>query len=93
MATFQKELESLINRHSLENDTNTPDFVLAQFLVVCLAAFREGINRRETWHGREPATGPPRKPVPADADDATSAGAPLPTLTDSPDAGKTDERT
>jgi hypothetical protein len=33
---FRDELEELINRHSMENGSNTPDFVLAEYLVKCL---------------------------------------------------------
>ena len=36
--TFERELESLINRFSKENDSNTPDFILAQYLLGCLQA-------------------------------------------------------
>jgi hypothetical protein len=36
--TFLKELEHLINKHNVDNDTNTPDFVLASFVITCIAA-------------------------------------------------------
>ena len=49
--TFQKELEQLINKHSMEEGSNTPDFILAQFLHQCLVAFNEGVRRREEWYG------------------------------------------
>jgi len=52
--TFQEELEQLINRHSLENASNTPDFILAQYLDGCLAVFNTAIQQRETWWGRDP---------------------------------------
>lgn len=39
MTEFQKELTALINKHSLENTSNTPDLVLADFLMDCLRAF------------------------------------------------------
>lgn len=44
MEEFQKELEQLINRHSVENGSNTPDYVLAQYLVACLAAYEGAVN-------------------------------------------------
>jgi len=30
---FQKELASLINKHSMENESNTPDFILLATLL------------------------------------------------------------
>jgi hypothetical protein len=49
---FRKELEQLINRHSQENGSNTPDFILARFLCHSLCAFDDAVNRREQWDGR-----------------------------------------
>ena len=49
--TFEKELREIINRYSQENPSNTPDFILAQFLVSCLAAWNTGVQQRETWYG------------------------------------------
>ena len=50
---FQEELQHLINRHSQENASNTPDFILAQYLAGCLAAWNQAVQQRETWHGRD----------------------------------------
>lgn len=49
---FEKELEQLINRYSLENGSNTPDFILARFLRMQLDIFDRTIRRREHWYGR-----------------------------------------
>ena len=49
---FQTELEQLINRHSMENGSNTPDFILAQYLRCCLENFNHTIVAREKWYGR-----------------------------------------
>lgn len=51
MTDFQEELTSLINRYSLENGSNTPDFILAQYLVDCIGNFNKTMKRRETWYG------------------------------------------
>ena len=51
MQEFKDELTKLINRHSLENDTNTPDFILAEYLIRCLDAFTV-VNLRDEWEGR-----------------------------------------
>lgn len=53
MDTFTKELETLINKHSMENSSNTPDFILAMFLENCLKSWNEAIQQRETWYGRD----------------------------------------
>jgi hypothetical protein len=51
---FAQRLEALLNRHSQENASDTPDFILAQFLLNCLAAWNQGVQQRETWYGRDP---------------------------------------
>lgn len=52
MSKFAKELEELINRHSLENESNTPDFILANYMMNCLGAGTTLINQREHWYGK-----------------------------------------
>jgi len=37
---FQKELESIINKYSIDNELNTQDFVLSSFLMGCLAGYK-----------------------------------------------------
>lgn len=49
---FRHELECLINRYSKENGSNTPDFVLADYLNDCLNAFDMAVNLREKYFGR-----------------------------------------
>jgi hypothetical protein len=51
---FEKELRDLINRYSKENESNTPDFILAQYMASCLAAFTTAVQLRENWYGRDP---------------------------------------
>lgn len=46
---FKKELEILINRYSLENASNTPDFLLAEYLYNCLNAFNLTTQQRTSW--------------------------------------------
>ena len=48
---FTKELEHLINKYSMENGSNTPDFILAEFLVNTLEALNKSISRRSQWYG------------------------------------------
>jgi hypothetical protein len=51
---FEKELEVLINKHSMENASDTPDFILAGYLKGCLDLFNTAVQQRETLHGRDP---------------------------------------
>ena len=53
-ATLEKDIERTINRHSAENASNTPDYILAQYLIACLSAFNVATQQRETWYGRDP---------------------------------------
>lgn len=46
---FTKELEALLNRHSKENDSDTPDFILAEYLIKCLDAYEIAIEKRDKW--------------------------------------------
>lgn len=48
--TFREELEHLINRFSKENGSNTPDFILGEYLNDCLVAFDRAVNRRSSWY-------------------------------------------
>jgi hypothetical protein len=52
MEEFERELTALINRHSLEGESDTPDFILAKYLVFCLKVFNETTKLREQWYGR-----------------------------------------
>lgn len=51
--TFEQELEYIINKHSLENASNTPDFILAGYLMACLRAWNIHINKRSEWMGNK----------------------------------------
>ena len=53
MPKFEEELRSLINKNSMENASNTPDFILAQFMSACLQMFNTAVQQRETWYGRD----------------------------------------
>ncbi|HEY0149891.1 MAG TPA: hypothetical protein VGB70_12920 [Allosphingosinicella sp.] len=44
---FCADLAGLINKHSMENGSNTPDFMLAAFLTQCLAAFDQAVDWRQ----------------------------------------------
>ena len=56
MDEFQIDLEALINKHGLEDGSNTPDFILAEFLVNCLQAFNLACEHRRKWYHNLEAT-------------------------------------
>jgi len=47
---FKQELASLINRYSYENGSNTPDFIIAEYLIDCLDNFNKTTNKRTEWY-------------------------------------------
>jgi hypothetical protein len=48
---FRAELECLINKHCMENNSNTPDFVLTEYIMCCLAAYDTATKERDRWYG------------------------------------------
>ena len=46
---FVRELAEVINRHSMENRSNTPDFMLAEFMAGCLNVYENTIRNRAEW--------------------------------------------
>jgi hypothetical protein len=50
-SAFLLELESLINKYSKENGSNTPDYILADYLLDCLNAFDKSVRARHKWFG------------------------------------------
>jgi len=58
---FPNQLRAAINSCSMENGSNTPDFILTNFLPDVLDAWDKAVTARETWYGREP------KPVTVDS--------------------------
>ena len=52
--TLKEEMKHAINKHSAEGGSNTPDYILAQYLIQCLEAFDSAVMAREAWYGRKP---------------------------------------
>jgi len=48
---MKSELQSVINRNSFENESNTPDWMLAEYLMDCLEAHTNATRRRDNWYG------------------------------------------
>lgn len=53
---FHAELTTLLNKHNVDTHTNTPDFILAQYLMASLSALSLTIFSREAWSHKEPTT-------------------------------------
>jgi hypothetical protein len=51
--SFREQLGRLLNTHSKEAVSNTPDFILAEYLTECLVAFDRATIKREKWYGVE----------------------------------------
>lgn len=49
-AIFEAELRRLINQHSQENGSNTPDRILAEYMNRCLDAFNAATKARDQWY-------------------------------------------
>lgn len=56
-STLPRDLEALLNMHSAENGSNTPDFILAEYLMDCLHAFETASRHREQWYGKRLSPG------------------------------------
>lgn len=48
---FRDQLQDLINSNSMENGSDTPDFMLAEFLTDALMSFDRLMQRRDGWYG------------------------------------------
>lgn len=80
--SLRDELRAAINRASAENSSNTPDFILAEYLTTCLAAFDLAANRRDDWYGvkLDPSgrkTAPVSQPVPGGLMEALKKALPI----------------
>lgn len=65
---MEQELVSLLNRYSAENGSDTPDFILATYLLACLAAFDVAVRKRARWYSENAvASAPPDMPEPLEA--------------------------
>ena len=49
---LRDDLRDAINRNSAENASDTPDWLLAGFLMECLDAFDRTLQQREKYYGR-----------------------------------------
>jgi hypothetical protein len=50
--SLRNDIQVALDAHSAENGCDTPDFILAEFLTDCLAAFDRAVQAREMWYDR-----------------------------------------
>jgi len=50
MSDFQEKLRELLNHYSKENESHTPDFILAEYLEGCLENFARTVRDRDRWY-------------------------------------------
>jgi hypothetical protein len=67
---FKSDLENLINKYSMENGSDTPDWILAEYLCQCLVNFNATIHTRHLWYFPVPEA----EPSPAVVDGAIHTG-------------------
>ena len=48
---FKRDLAKLINIYSLEAVSNTPDFIIAEYLTNTLLEFDKLMQSRDNWYG------------------------------------------
>lgn len=49
--SFEEDLQNLLNRHSAESISGTPDYILAEMLTNVLKTFNETVGKRAEWRG------------------------------------------
>lgn len=54
MSSFTKELTELINKYSIENNSDTPDWILVKYIDNCLNAWELSFRQRDSWYGFKP---------------------------------------
>ncbi len=52
--TFEEKLEGLINQCCIENESDTPDFILAEYILGCLDNYTKAVRTRDRWFGFMP---------------------------------------
>lgn len=53
---LQTRIAHALNAVSAENGSDTPDFILAEYLVLCLRTFDLAVSMRDQWYGRGRST-------------------------------------
>jgi hypothetical protein len=65
-SNFVGALKHIINCYSMEGGSDTPDFILAEYLKDCLSSWDKAVTAREKWYSRGPV--PSEQPPTEDPD-------------------------
>lgn len=49
---LEKEIENLMNKYNIDTITDTPDFIIAEYLMTCLRNYLVTKNKVEKWFGK-----------------------------------------
>lgn len=47
---FKLELTKLLNKYSIEDGSNTPDYLLAEYLIDCIHVFNKTVLDRDRFY-------------------------------------------
>ena len=61
--SLENDLRDILNKYGRESNSNTPDFILSQYIYGCLISFETAIQQRETWYGRDARPAEVKAPV------------------------------
>jgi len=50
---LKREISSVLNKYSQENRSNTPDFILAEYMLGCLTVYENTISMRNNWFTKD----------------------------------------
>lgn len=48
---FHQDITRLLNKYSVENGSDTPDFILCKYIQECLNAWTKCVRLRDKWWG------------------------------------------
>jgi hypothetical protein len=86
MNDLRKKIESAINSTSAENGSDTPDFILAEYLTDGLAAYDKAVTAREKWYERQ------ELPTPFPSDNTTKSASSTSSATEAEDHETAEEK-
>ncbi len=55
--SLREDIEHVLNRHSRENRSGTPDFILAECILAALDSIEAAIMARDAWYSFEAKLG------------------------------------
>lgn len=51
--SLEQKIKAELNKSNAEAGSNTPDYILARYLIACLNAFDDGVKERNRWASME----------------------------------------